>query len=160
MQNKELLAGTEAQQRTAAESGTSASLVQNGLLAEVPGGLNSLSKEIFLRNKEKWNYPYNRNIGEVLCLLHSEISEALEADRKNNYCAFDSKKMKSFIEWENDNFFNGKYDQSIKGTFEEEMADILIRLLDLCGSKNIDIESHVKAKLRYNFMNGTNGKKY
>jgi len=33
MQNKELLAGTEAQQRTAAESGTSASLMQNGLLS-------------------------------------------------------------------------------------------------------------------------------
>lgn len=155
---KELSAQTTDEQRTAADLSTSASLVQNGLLAEVSCGLNSLSKKIFLRNKEKWNYPDNRNIGEVLCLLHSEISEALEADRKDKYCSEIS--IEDLCEIPDNAFFTHAYKEDVKGTFEEEMADTLIRLLDLCGSKNIDIESHVKAKLRYNFMNGTNGKKY
>jgi hypothetical protein len=132
--------------------------IANAVLAEVPGGLNSLSKAIFLRNKEKWNYPANRNIGEVLCLLHSEISEALEADRKGLYTKYPiGLNMNDCT----DDEFAFKYKAFVKGFFEEEMADILIRLLDLCGSKNIDIDSHLKAKLRYTFMsNETNGKKY
>lgn len=131
--------------------------IANTMLAEVPGGLNTLSKSIFLKNKEKWNYPDNRNIGEVLCLLHSEISEALEADRKGAYCVLYNDTVLEIIDKPD---FANRYKSWVKGTFEEEMADILIRLLDLCGSKGIDIETHLKAKLRYNFTNGTNGKKY
>jgi hypothetical protein len=137
----------------------SAQVSANAVLAEVPGGLNALSKSIFHKNRIKWNYPKNRNIGEILCLLHSEISEALEADRKNRYVE-ERIVMSQIVNEKDDEQFSIWYKNLIKGTFEEEMADILIRLLDLCGSKDIDIESHVKAKLRYNFMNGTNGKKY
>ena len=38
------------------KNGTSASLVQNGLLAEVPGGLNDLACAIYERNVEKGFY--------------------------------------------------------------------------------------------------------
>ena len=62
--------------------------------------------------------------------------------------------------WHHKEDFDVSFNGWVKGTFEGEMADILIRLLDLCGSKDIDIETHLIAKLRYNFTNGTNGKKY
>lgn len=130
----------------------------NEMLAEVPGGLNTLSKLIFNRNRIKWDYPEKRNTAEILCLMHSEISEALEADRKERYCPVN---IKGVLGWENEESFLAHYKETVKGTFEEEMADIFIRLLDLCGNKSIDIENHVKAKLKYTFTsNNTYGKKY
>ena len=39
---------------------------------------------------------------------------------------------------------------TIKDTFEDEIADAVIRLLDLSAGLNIDIEKHIEAKLKYN----------
>ena len=53
------------------------------------------------------------------------------------------------------------YKDLVKGSFEEEMADIVIRVMDLCAFKNIDLEAHVKAKMRYNSLREyKHGKKY
>jgi hypothetical protein len=38
----------------------------------------------------------------------------------------------------------------VKDSFHDEMADVLIRVLDLCGGYNIDIDWHIKMKMRYN----------
>jgi NTP pyrophosphatase (non-canonical NTP hydrolase) len=38
----------------------------------------------------------------------------------------------------------------IKDTVEDELADVIIRTLDLCGYLGIDIEKHVELKMRYN----------
>lgn len=38
----------------------------------------------------------------------------------------------------------------IKNSFEDELADIIIRTLDICGYLNIDIERSVLAKIKYN----------
>jgi len=35
-------------------------------------------------------------------------------------------------------------------SFDFEIADTIIRLLDLCGAKDIDIEWHIEQKLKYN----------
>jgi NTP pyrophosphatase (non-canonical NTP hydrolase) len=56
-----------------------------------------------------------------LALVHTEVSECIEADRKGD-------------------------DEN----FAEEVADIFIRLGDLCGMLGIDIESVVEAKMAYN----------
>jgi NTP pyrophosphatase (non-canonical NTP hydrolase) len=40
--------------------------------------------------------------------------------------------------------------KDVKDTFEDELADAVIRIADLCGYLNIDLESHIKAKMRYN----------
>lgn len=131
----------------------------NALLAEVPGGLNDLAQVIHQRNIEKGFYEKEKNIGEMLCLLHSEISEALEADRKGKYVQYSS--MAAINGWTNDSDFIESYNDWVKGTFEEEMADIFIRLLDLCAFKKIDIVAHVTAKMRYNqFREKYHGKKY
>jgi hypothetical protein len=44
--------------------------------------INKLSKEIHQNAKDKGFYDNEKNIGEMLCLIHSEVTEALEADRK------------------------------------------------------------------------------
>ena len=42
------------------------------------------------------------------------------------------------------------FDIYIKNSFEDELADVIIRTLDICGYLNIDIERSVLAKIKYN----------
>jgi NTP pyrophosphatase (non-canonical NTP hydrolase) len=122
--------------------------------------LNELSQQIHANNVEKGFYQGTKNIGEMLCLIHSEVSEALEADRKDRYLKKPIS-VNDLNKYVNGDLFKGGYDTHIKGTFEEEMADIIIRVLDLCAFKNIDIDAHVAAKMRYNSLREfMHGKKY
>ena len=46
-------------------------------------------------------------------------------------------------------------------TFEEEMADIPIRVMDMAEHKKMDLEGHILAKMRFNTMREKyHGKKY
>jgi len=122
--------------------------------------INQLSIEIHENNKAKGFYEGEKNIGEILCLIHSEVSEALEADRKGIYIPIENR-----IEWvnelKNNDEFKSDFKQIVKNTFEDELADIMIRVMDLAAYKNIDLESHIKAKMRYNKTRGyMHGKKY
>ena len=49
--------------------------------------INELAKQIYENAVSKGFYDDGKatNIGERLCLIHSEVSEALEADRKKRY---------------------------------------------------------------------------
>ncbi len=69
-----------------------------------------------------------RNIGEMLCLIHSEISEAMEGHRK------------------------GLSDDKLphREMFEVELADALIRICDLAGGCGLDLGGAVAEKLAYN----------
>lgn len=120
---------------------------------------NELAKQVHEIAKSKGFYEKEKNIGEMLCLIHSEVSEALEADRKGRYAS--SANMNVLNGWVRDSDFVESYEGWVKGTFEEEMADIVIRVLDMCGFKNIDIEAHIAAKMRYNRTREKyHGKKY
>lgn len=73
-----------------------------------------------------------------LCLVISELMEAVEADRKG--------KQPSIMQFERGisypmNDFKRVYDYCIKGTVAEELADAAIRLLDLAGYRGIAIET-------------------
>ena len=46
--------------------------------------------------------------------------------------------------------FSEDFDDAIKDTFEDEIADSVIRLLDMCGGLGIDIDTHIRLKLEYN----------
>lgn len=111
--------------------------------------INKLANQIHQSNIDKGFYENEKNIGEMLCLIHSEVSEALEADRKDKYCRYSAELLLTATD---DEDFKKNYQTYIKGKFEEEMADIFIRVLDMCAYLNIDLENQVKCKMRYNAL--------
>ncbi len=120
--------------------------------------INKLAKEIHKNAKNKGFYKDKKNIGEMLCLIHSEVSEALEADRKMKYCELDNENWNIDDTLRNDLIkfddiqFISTFKMAVKGTFEDELADIMIRVMDLAEYKGIDLEAHIKAKMRYNLL--------
>lgn len=115
--------------------------------------LNELAKEAYLYAQEKGFYEQPTAIGTRLMLIVSEIAEALEADRKNQYAdlaCFDE--IEQLTPRTGDDPFQDKFRTHIKDTFEDEIADTFIRLFDLCGYLEIDIERHIELKMRYNAM--------
>ena len=119
--------------------------------------INELAKQVHQNAKDHGFFDKEKNIGEMLCLIHSEVSEALEADRKDNYCGT----INGPVYGGDNDGFGHYFEEKIKHTFEDEMADIVIRVMDLCAFKNIDLEAHIKAKMRYNSLREyKHGKKY
>ena len=130
--------------------------------------INKLAEEIHTNAMNKGFFDAEKNIGEMLCLIHSEVSEALEADRKNHYTNLkEDWYIKRLADPNYGASFNGnesfknEFEKSVKNTFEDELADVMIRVMDLAAFKGIDLESHIKAKMRYNAMREhKHGKKY
>lgn len=123
--------------------------------------LNELSQQIFKANQAKGFWDTKRNVGEVLMLCVSELAEALEADRKEHYAELSE--METFLDTQifDEKSFNLEFEYRIKNTFEDELADTIIRILDYCGGRNIDIDKYIELKLRYNELRPhKHGKKY
>ena len=89
----------------------------------------------------------NKNIPELLMLIVSEIGEAVEALREDRRTAAGALDHYSNIDMV---IYYKNYEKYIKYTFEDEIADTFIRLADLCGFLEIDIEKHIIAKTEYN----------
>lgn len=100
----------------------------------------------------------------MLCLIHSEVSEALEADRKDKYA--DNHYLQEMeaggYDWKNSELsFRSAFETSVKNTFEDELADIMIRVMDLAAYKCVDLEFHIRQKMQYNSLREhKHGKKY
>lgn len=114
--------------------------------------INKLAAEIYANAKDKGFYEDGKanNIGERLCLIHSEVSEALEADRKNNHA--DKLAAGDVLLFSDDEVFKQQFKNHVKDTFEDEIADVVIRCLDTAAHLNFDIEKHIEAKMRYNSL--------
>ena len=104
-----------------------------------------------------------------LMLIVSELGEACEADRKNRHADF--KKFGDTYELEMSDFagtfpnrppaYKTAFEAGIKDTFEDEIADAFLRLMDLCGEYGINIEKHIQMKAAYNELRPPkHGKKY
>lgn len=123
--------------------------------------INRLAKEIHSNNVSKGFYLDDKNIGEMLALIHSEVSEALEADRKDNYAEMDETLWEDMNRDLDEDYFKHAFKEYCKDTFEDELADIVIRVLDLAHYRGIDLEKHIKAKMRFNSLREyKHGKKY
>jgi NTP pyrophosphatase (non-canonical NTP hydrolase) len=72
-----------------------------------------------------------RHIAASLCLIHSEVSEALECVR------------------DGDMVTTSRFDGKPEG-FPSELADVVIRSFDLAGAMGIDLEHEVELKAAFN----------
>lgn len=123
--------------------------------------INELSKKIHENNKSKGFYDEPKNIGEMLCLVHSEVSEALECDRKDIYAGITNDQKEILNGSPTDQDWKEYFQEFIKDSFEDELADIAIRVFDLAAFKGVDLEYHILAKMKYNSMRPhKHGKKY
>lgn len=71
----------------------------------------------------------SRNDGELIALMHSELSETLEALRHGNP---KSEHLPEFT------------------SVEEEIADLMIRVGDFCEARHIRLEEAIIAKMEFN----------
>lgn len=93
--------------------------------------ISELQKEIHNLAKEKGWWVSEREFGTLCALIHSEVSELFEAFRKDKlYSPCDK-------------------DPSMSN-FEEEAADIFIRLADMCEWYEIDLGKAIEKKHAYN----------
>jgi len=116
--------------------------------------LNKLAQEVHNNAKQKGFYETNRNISELLMLVVSELGEAQEALRKNKrFSMFRLQQATQQCDKAynlNADFRKMMFECHIKDTFEDEIADAIIRLLDLSAYLKIDIDFHIEEKIKYN----------
>lgn len=97
--------------------------------------INELCREVYLDNVEKgfWEHGPSDNLDFLaatkLALIHAEVSEALEALRKD-----------------------GEQDKHLPmyPAYSVELADIVIRVFDLAGWEGIPLGDVINAKLAFN----------
>ena len=112
--------------------------------------LNQLASNIRKANLQKGFDLSDVQTGTQLMLVVSELSEALEAVRNGRYCNEKSVQSLKDFDGDIDIHFQHEFERKVKDTFEDELADALIRILDICAFYDIDIDSHVSLKLQYN----------
>lgn len=113
-------------------------------------GLNKSAQIIFQNNKEKGFWDNERNVGELLMLVTSELGEAMEAHRKGRFADFNLYEKEIEANKQHADVPIFAFKNYVKDTFEDEIADAVIRLLDLSAGLGIDLEKHINAKVRYN----------
>lgn len=94
--------------------------------------LTQMQAEVFANNVAHGWYCQSRSFGEEVALLHSEVSEMLEAYRDGD--------MVTYLREGDDKPLG----------MPSEAADVLIRLLDLCQRHSVNLEEEYEIKMKYN----------
>lgn len=101
-------------------------------MTEMPNTLNEYAAEAHQISTDHGFNDTHRNFGEVIALIHSELSEALEADRAGEP-----------LVW-----FNGSGKKPEGAAIE--LIDAIIRILDYLGGTDLDIDGLYRTKTDYN----------
>lgn len=96
------------------------------------GSIDQLIYGVHQNAIDKGWYEEPRTFGEIIALVHSELSEALEDYRAGRVIT--------------EIYFEGEKPCGIP----IELADVLIRIFDTCGYYGIDLEEAVMVKMQYN----------
>lgn len=109
------------------------SVESSGTYSDWAKNINDMAEDIHALNDRWWRNletgeRYERNKGELIALIHSELSEALEADRKD--------------------LMDDKLPH--RHGLEVELADAVIRILDMAGGYGLDIGGALAEKLEFN----------
>lgn len=95
--------------------------------------INDLIKSAHENSVNHGFWEKDKNFGEVIALMHTELSEAYEEYRNN-------KKLDETY-----------YEEDGKPCgVPSELADVVIRIFDFCGGANIDLEKIILEKMEYN----------
>lgn len=112
--------------------------------------LNELSQAIHDNAVNHGFWADKPSTEHCLMLVVTEIAEMVEADRAGNIAVINhirkqnnlaaAQKVRMIDEVEAAPDFNATFAEMVKNTVEDEMADVVIRLLDLAGSLGIDFD--------------------
>lgn len=103
--------------------------------------LNRLRDEAYATACDKGFHDGKHSDEHYLMLVITEIAEAVQADRKGRRMTRKVREdYEQFMEAYNDISIT-MYESAISGTLEDELADIVIRLLDFCGMNGITFDS-------------------
>ena len=115
--------------------------------------LNEYRDEAFFYAEQNGFHEDPVNFGERLMLVVSECAEALEADRSGKWVGDLSKVILGDLPLAAltpQSLGEDFYQKYVRGSAEEEIADAMIRLFDIAGIYNINLDWHVQAKMEYN----------
>lgn len=115
------------------------------LVYYTPGTINYLVNEAHCNAVDKGWWNEERSFGEIIALIHSEASEALE-DFRNG-----SKPDEMWYQYKIGGFTAAQLTPEHKPCgIPSELADIVIRVFDACGRYGIDLERAITEKMKYN----------
>jgi hypothetical protein len=104
--------------------------------------LEEMQAEVWAVNESNGWYDSERTVGDDIALLHSEVSEMFEAYRDHG---FDDVTAPPLIS-------NGENPKP-EG-FGSVCADVLIRLLDTCDRRGVNLRAEYERKIAYNKTRG------
>ena len=111
--------------------------------------INELVQEAHQNAVNKGWWEEDRSFGELIALMHSELSEALEdyRDGKQPWCMSYEWTDQDGMKWTKRYMVDEEWKPC---GIPSELADVVIRIFDTCGRYGIDLERAITEKMAYN----------